>query len=126
MTMQIYSHIHLPLQLLCLLKWDATKNVMHNRHIQPPMKKSMAPGEVGCAMSHVKLWTELVNNNSDEDDSSSNNSRMLILEEDATFYRSRGKHHHPNKPFATSRGGGGGGVVDEGILWVEEDIPIVR
>jgi GR25 family glycosyltransferase involved in LPS biosynthesis len=105
----IHSHIPLPLQLqlLCLLEWDAMKNAMHDRHIQLPMTKSMAPGEVGCTMSHVKLWTELVNNNSDKDYSSSNNSRMLIFEEDATFYRSRGKHHHPNKPFATSRGGGG-------------------
>jgi GR25 family glycosyltransferase involved in LPS biosynthesis len=86
--------------LPCLLEWNATKNAMYDRHIQPPMAKRMAPGEVGCAMSHVQLWRELVNNGDEE---SSKNSRMLILEDDATLYR--GKHQH-KKP-STTRGGRG-------------------
>jgi GR25 family glycosyltransferase involved in LPS biosynthesis len=67
---------HLP----CLLEWDATKNAMYDRHIRPPMIKRLTPGEVGCVMSHVNLWREVLN--CDKPD-----SRMLILEDDVVFYR---------------------------------------
>jgi len=40
--------------------WDATINAKWDRHISPPMTKEMSTGEVGCALSHIKLWRELV------------------------------------------------------------------
>jgi GR25 family glycosyltransferase involved in LPS biosynthesis len=73
-----------PEDLPCLLEWDATKNAMYDRHIQPPMTKRLTPGEVGCVMSHVNLWREVLN--CDKPD-----SRMLILEDDVVFYRGNKK-----------------------------------
>ncbi len=61
------------------LEWDATKNALYDRHIQAPMIKLMTPGEVGCAMSHVRLWAQLAESNDE-------NTTMLILEDDAVFY----------------------------------------
>jgi GR25 family glycosyltransferase involved in LPS biosynthesis len=43
------------------------------------MNKRMAPGEVGCAMSHAKLWRILEERQNVQD-------TMLILEDDAVFY----------------------------------------
>ena len=77
------------------LEWDASKNSMYDRHIQPPMKKIITPGEVGCSMSHVRLWKELVMKNEAD-------SIMLILEDDAVFYTSRRNknyHHHHRDPW---------------------------
>jgi GR25 family glycosyltransferase involved in LPS biosynthesis len=76
----------------CLLEWDATKNAMYDRHIEAPMTKRLSPGEVGCALSHVQLWRELLNCDDSE-------STMLILEDDATFYTRKGNQQ-------SSRGGG--------------------
>jgi GR25 family glycosyltransferase involved in LPS biosynthesis len=59
--------------------WDASNNALYDRHIQPPMNKFMAPGEVGCAMSHAKLWRLL-------DERQNVQDTMLILEDDAVFY----------------------------------------
>ena len=59
--------------------WDASKNALYDRHIQPPLTKHMTPGEVGCAMSHIKLWKLLL-------ESQESNATMLILEDDAIFY----------------------------------------
>ena len=86
-----------------LLEWDATKNSMYDRHIQPPMKKYLTPGEVGCTMSHVQLWREIKNS----EDSS---YKMLILEDDATFYRGKQpkKLNRGGRP-ETGRSGGTGG-----------------
>ena len=61
------------------LQWDATKNALYDHHIQAPMAKLMTPGEVGCAMSHVRLWKELAELDVE-------NATMLILEDDAVFY----------------------------------------
>lgn len=61
------------------IDWDATNNALYDRHIQPPMNKRMAPGEVGCAMSHAKLWRILEERQNVQD-------TMLILEDDAVFY----------------------------------------
>lgn len=62
------------------LDWDATQNAVYDRHIQPPMEKRMTPGEVGCAMSHARLWRKLL------EEADSTNTTMLILEDDAIFY----------------------------------------
>jgi GR25 family glycosyltransferase involved in LPS biosynthesis len=78
----------------CLLEWDATKNAMYDRHIEPPMAKRLSPGEVGCALSHVQLWRELLHCDDLE------SSTMLILEDDATFYTRKGGDQQ------SSRGGG--------------------
>jgi GR25 family glycosyltransferase involved in LPS biosynthesis len=80
------------------LDWDASKNALYDRHIQPPMTKRMTPGEVGCAMSHVRLWKQLAN--SEEQDCT-----MLILEDDAECYKGsnsrsgdqRGDRGHSNR-----------------------------
>mmetsp|Transcript_39099 Transcript_39099/g.94585 ORF Transcript_39099/g.94585 Transcript_39099/m.94585 type:complete len:467 (-) Transcript_39099:76-1476(-) len=84
------------------LEWDATQNSLYDRHVQPPYTKMMSPGEVGCAMSHIRLWKQIVaavavepnNNNDDSDDK---DFTMLILEDDATFYTkkiSNRQNHH--------------------------------
>ena len=44
----------------------------------------MTPGEVGCAMSHVRLWAQLEANNTE-------NPTMLILEDDSVFYTRKSK-----------------------------------
>jgi len=61
------------------LEWDATKNAKYDWHIKPPMKKLLTPSEIGCAISHVRLWKQLVSSTEPE-------STMLILEDDAVFY----------------------------------------
>jgi GR25 family glycosyltransferase involved in LPS biosynthesis len=61
------------------MDWDATKNALYDRKIQPPMNKRMTPGEVGCAMSHTKLWRLL-------EESRDARDTMLILEDDAIFF----------------------------------------
>lgn len=66
----------------CRLEWDASMNARYDRHIKPPMKKYLTPGEVGCVMSHVHLWREALN--FDKLD-----SRMLILEDDIVPYQGR-------------------------------------
>lgn len=68
-----------------ILQWDATQNARYDRHIQAPMKKRMTPGEVGCAMSHVRLWRKLL--------SGRENETMLILEDDASFYFNGSSKH---------------------------------
>jgi len=62
------------------MEWDASNNALYDRHIQPPMTRRMTPGEVGCALSHVKLWRRLVEARDEARDA------MLILEDDAVFY----------------------------------------
>ena len=62
------------------MDWDATINAQYDHHIQPPMKKQLSSGEVGCAMSHIKLWelaTTALENLHDS---------MLVLEDDAVFF----------------------------------------
>lgn len=68
------------------IEWNATTNAKYDPHIQAPMIKYCTMGEVGCTLSHVRLWKEL------SIASGSNNNSMLILEDDAIF--------HPS--FATS------------------------
>eukprot|EP00980_Cylindrotheca_fusiformis_P014292 scaffold3791_cov137-Cylindrotheca_fusiformis.AAC.19 len=80
-----------------ILEWDATKNAMYDKHIQPPMNKVMSAGEVGCAMSHVRLWKQVANFSDDE-------STMLILEDDCFFYQaSKRKTDEPSWPRLRAR-----------------------
>jgi GR25 family glycosyltransferase involved in LPS biosynthesis len=60
------------------VKWDATKNSQCDRHMSPPMTKQLSPGEVGCTMSHIRLWRKLAECENSE-------ATMLILEDDAQF-----------------------------------------
>lgn len=67
--------------------WDATINAKWDRHIQEPMTKKTSAGEVGCALSHIELWRELVQMHEampagDE----YQQPNMLILEDDCLFY----------------------------------------
>mmetsp|Transcript_110322 Transcript_110322/g.318841 ORF Transcript_110322/g.318841 Transcript_110322/m.318841 type:complete len:215 (+) Transcript_110322:2-646(+) len=66
------------------ISWDASKNALYDRHIQPPMQKTMSAGEVGCALSHVRLWRMLAEH-------ADNVGPMLILEDDAAFYDSNSR-----------------------------------
>mmetsp|Transcript_16014 Transcript_16014/g.22303 ORF Transcript_16014/g.22303 Transcript_16014/m.22303 type:complete len:343 (-) Transcript_16014:168-1196(-) len=60
------------------LEWDTTQNAKWDRHVEPGITRIMTGGELGCAMSHVALWRQLV--------SASNDAvSMLIFEDDATF-----------------------------------------
>lgn len=72
--------------------WDASNNALYDRHIQPPMNKLMAPGEVGCAMSHSKLWRLL-------DERQNVQDTMLILEDDAAFYYSNERNGNRRRNF---------------------------
>jgi GR25 family glycosyltransferase involved in LPS biosynthesis len=65
------------------LDWDATQNSIHDRHITGPMNKRLTPGEVGCALSHIKLWREFLECS---DMGSDDDAKMLVLEDDAIFY----------------------------------------
>lgn len=93
--------------------WDASINAKWDRHISPPMTKTMGAGEVGCALSHVKLWQELaamtrttsVGNSEEEDtaelqEQQERMTTMLILEDDALFYSPRMAHVGETPPPA--------------------------
>lgn len=69
-------------ELLPRVDWDASKNALYDRHIQPPMTKQMTAGEVGCAMSHARLWKQVADSKEEE-------CIMLILEDDAQFYKGK-------------------------------------
>jgi GR25 family glycosyltransferase involved in LPS biosynthesis len=56
------------------------------------MNKRMAPGEVGCAMSHAKLWRILEERQNVQD-------TMLILEDDAAFYYSNEQNGKRRRNF---------------------------
>jgi len=89
-------------EILPLLEWDATQNAQYDKHIQPPMTKQMTPGEVGCAMSHIRLWKELADmetripastaatssqTSGGGDGGENKAATMLILEDDAILYQ---------------------------------------
>lgn len=89
-------------------EWDATQNALYDRHIQPPMIKQMSPGEIGCAMSHVKIWEELVNwkelviLNHDHVIRDSP-LHFLVLEDDATFYTGTKHNQQQSDPSSEQR-----------------------
>jgi GR25 family glycosyltransferase involved in LPS biosynthesis len=81
--------------------WDATINARWDRHISPPMTKEMSAGEVGCALSHIQLWKELIEMKIETPPPEENvtapattissssaliQPTMMILEDDALFY----------------------------------------
>lgn len=66
------------------VEWDATQNAEWSHRVTPGLR-TMTDGEVGCALSHVMLWKQLVNQV--DNDATTN---MLILEDDCTFC-ARGK-----------------------------------
>lgn len=102
--------------------WDATINAQWDRHIEVPFDhKEMAAGEVGCALSHVKLWQELAESvpaaavGAVEGITAAMQeatTTMMILEDDALFYSPRMAHVGETPPPATPTGtaptGGGG------------------
>ncbi|OEU11247.1 hypothetical protein FRACYDRAFT_246360 [Fragilariopsis cylindrus CCMP1102] len=83
------------------LEWDTTQNSLWDRHVKPGLIRQMAPGEIGCALSHISLWKELVTMVADEKKEHEHNeqqqeqekeqivveqqSSMLIFEDDAAF-----------------------------------------
>lgn len=84
------------------LEWDTTKNAMWDKDVEAGMTRTLSPGEVGCALSHVKLWQELLRTETE-----TNNSSMLILEDDAAFlHPERGgrlRDCNPQKPLSRVR-----------------------
>ncbi|CAB9512869.1 expressed unknown protein [Seminavis robusta] len=82
----------MPVSELVESTWDASENAKWDRHIEPPMTKEMSVGEVGCALSHIKLWKELAvtepKQREDGDDTKQElrQATMLILEDDSLFY----------------------------------------
>lgn len=75
--------------------WNATKNALYDRHIKPPMQKTLSPGEIGCTVSHVQLWRKFI-------DSADEIATMLILEDDAIFYKgSKKDDRNQEKSFYT-------------------------
>lgn len=67
--------------------WDATINAKWDRHIQEPMTKQTSAGEVGCALSHIELWRELVQmHEAMPEGDEFQQPNMLILEDDSLFY----------------------------------------
>ena len=61
------------------LKWDSTINAKYSPK-EKACIRTMLPGEVGCALSHIALWRKLV---------ASDDNHFLILEDDCTFSKSR-------------------------------------
>lgn len=74
-----------------VLDWDASKNAIYDRHIEPPMQKCLTPGELGCAMSHIRLWKELADDSAD--------ATMLVLEDDVVFYKGRSTSSQQSRPW---------------------------
>jgi GR25 family glycosyltransferase involved in LPS biosynthesis len=69
------------------LEWDATQNAQYSSRVTASTKR-MTPGEVGCALSHVHVWRDLVDQPGLDDDEA-----WLVLEDDCDFAgtRSRGQ-----------------------------------
>jgi GR25 family glycosyltransferase involved in LPS biosynthesis len=76
------------------LEWDTTKNARWDKHVEGGMTRTLTPGEIGCALSHVKLWYELAANmppppdfadGTDVGTKPDADTAMLILEDDAAF-----------------------------------------
>mmetsp|Transcript_36701 Transcript_36701/g.89036 ORF Transcript_36701/g.89036 Transcript_36701/m.89036 type:complete len:277 (+) Transcript_36701:236-1066(+) len=71
----------------CKMEWDASENAKYDPHIRPPMIKQCTMGEVGCTLSHVALWKELVAMAVQEEAPPARpDASMLILEDDAIFH----------------------------------------
>lgn len=58
------------------LEWDTTINSMYDPNIRNPGKAVMTPGEIGCALSHIRIWKYFQNTNV---------KSVMIIEDDAEF-----------------------------------------
>ena len=96
------------------LTWDTTKNAMWDKHVEPGMTRTLSPGEVGCALSHVELWYELAVGVAPPpefafgtDAETNPHTSMLIMEDDAVFlHPDRGgnlRDCNPDKPLSRVR-----------------------
>jgi len=84
-----------------VLEWDTTQNAKWDRHVAPGITRELSPGEIGCALSHVSLWRDLVEGTEDNgNDNGNGNATMLIFEDDATFYNTQTRA----KPVSSSSG----------------------
>lgn len=71
------------------LQWDATTNARYSGRVTAGSMKTMTPGEVGCALSHVHLWNDLVSSSGETED---DKRFMFILEDDVFFTAKRGRN----------------------------------
>lgn len=62
------------------IQWDSTTNAKYSPK-EAACIRTMLPGEIGCAFSHIALWRMLA---------ASDDSHWLILEDDCGFVSSRG------------------------------------
>ena len=67
------------------LTWDTTQNALWDRHVESCCCRKMTPGEIGCALSHIALWRELVSRQTHLGRKVLPEETMLILEDDAAF-----------------------------------------
>jgi len=76
-------------------EWETTQNSLWDRHVAPGIIRQLTPGEIGCALSHVSLWKDLVTREpshchlTGKDMKSSALPSMLIFEDDAAFLKPR-------------------------------------
>jgi GR25 family glycosyltransferase involved in LPS biosynthesis len=81
------------------LEWDTTTNSLWDRHVKPGLIRQMTPGEIGCALSHISLWKELVTMVDDKEEEEQEQEQqveqrsrsMLIFEDDAAFLNNGGQ-----------------------------------
>jgi GR25 family glycosyltransferase involved in LPS biosynthesis len=80
------------------LEWDTTQNSVWDRHVKPGLIRQMSPGEIGCALSHISLWKELVTivdekeeHEQQQEQIVDQRSSMLIFEDDAAFLSNGGQ-----------------------------------
>jgi GR25 family glycosyltransferase involved in LPS biosynthesis len=70
--------------------WDATKNAQYARRVTPGPRR-MSPGEIGCAMSHVGLWKNLLLRQQQQPPPPTSAERLLVLEDDFQFTSYQGR-----------------------------------
>lgn len=70
------------------IEWDASINAKYSSKAVAG-RRTMTPGEIGCALSHVALWRKLVVASSGRAEETS--TCMMILEDDAVFTKKHGK-----------------------------------
>lgn len=61
------------------LEWDTTTNSLYDPLIKNPGKVKMTAGEIGCALSHIKVWKKY---------QEMGVSSVLVIEDDAVFINS--------------------------------------
>jgi GR25 family glycosyltransferase involved in LPS biosynthesis len=71
-------------------EWDATTNAKYVSKVLPG-KRTMSNGEIGCALSHIALWRQLIGMEPYSEGADSPASCMMVLEDDAVFTKKRGK-----------------------------------